>query len=64
MNRIFEWLKKPDNAVILILLLIVTIYGIIDDNLEVLFMIYLIAFGIGLLWRLFYFISDKFKSKK
>ena len=59
MTKVLQWIKKPENIVVMILLIAVTVIGIIDNNLEILIIIYLIAFSIGLLLRLFFYIKDR-----
>ena len=60
MSKVIDWAKKPENIILILLLSVATICGILDNKLEVLFVIYLIAFSIGLLLRLIYYLKDKY----
>jgi hypothetical protein len=61
---IFSWLKKPENILLCILLLAVTVIGIIDNNLEIIFIVYFLAFLYGIIWRLIFYIKDKIFNSK
>jgi hypothetical protein len=54
------WAKKPENIVLIIILTIVTIIGIIDDNLEIIAMVYAFTFVFGLLLGMIFYLKDKF----
>ena len=59
-DKIISWIKRPENLVLIILLIAVTIYGIIDDNLGIYIKVYVCLFLFGLLLRGFFYLIDKF----
>ena len=59
-QKVGFWIKKPENIVLIILLTIVTIFGIIDDNLEIIAVVYAFAFVFGLLMGVVFYLKDKF----
>ena len=58
MNKLIVWVKKPENIVFLILMMIVTVIGIIDGNLETIAIVYASLFG--LLIGVVFYLKDKF----
>ena len=60
MNILINWIKQPANIVFIILLIGVTIYGVIDDNLDVIIKVYLGIFLFGSLLRGVFYIKNKF----
>jgi hypothetical protein len=59
-DKVIFWVKKPENLVVIIILIIVTIIGIMDDNLEIIVMVYTFAFLFGLLLGVIFYLRDKF----
>lgn len=59
-EKVVFWVKKPENIVLMAILAIVTIIGIIDDNLEIIAMVYAFAFLFGLLLGVIFYLKDKF----
>ncbi|MDQ0109560.1 disulfide bond formation protein DsbB [Chitinophaga terrae (ex Kim and Jung 2007)] len=49
MIKLINWFKNPRNIVFIILMVAVAIYGIIDNNLEIIAGVYVVAFLVGLL---------------
>jgi len=60
MNKLIVWVKKPENIVFLILMMIVTVIGIIDGNLEIIAIVYASLFLFGLLIGVKFYLKDKF----
>jgi hypothetical protein len=60
MNKLIFWVKKPKNIVFLILMMIVTVIGIIDGNLEIIAIVYAFLFLFGLLIGVVFYLKDKF----
>jgi hypothetical protein len=60
----FLWIKNPKNILFCLIILAGIIIGIIDDNLEIIFIVYFLAFLYGLVWRLIFYIKDKIFSRK
>jgi len=60
MNKMIVWVKKPENIVFLILMMIVTVIGIIDGNLETIATVYASLFLFGLLIGVVFYLKDKF----
>ncbi|WP_264550627.1 hypothetical protein [Flavobacterium sp. N2038] len=58
--KIAIWLKKPENILLLIILGIVTVIGIMDNNLDIILIVYGCAFLYGLLIGGIFYIKDKF----
>lgn len=58
--KITIWLKKPENILLVIILAIVTVIGIMDNNLDIIFIVYGCAFLYGLLIGGIFYIKDKF----
>ncbi|UUC44812.1 hypothetical protein [Flavobacterium cerinum] len=59
-EKIMFWLKKTENIVLMILLIIVTIIGIIDGNLEIIAIVYAFLYLLGLLFGVIFYLKDKF----
>jgi hypothetical protein len=59
-DKVVFWVKKPENIVLMIILTIVTIIGIMDDNLEIIATVYTFAFLFGLLLGMIFYLKDKF----
>ena len=59
-NKIVFWVKKPENIALIFLLIIVTIIGIIDDKLDIILIVYVVAFLFGLLIGTIFYLKDKF----
>jgi hypothetical protein len=59
-DKVISWVKKPENIVLMIILTIVTIIGIMDDNLEIIILVYAIAFLFGVLLGVIFYLKDKF----
>jgi hypothetical protein len=49
MIKLINWFKNPRNIVFIVLMVAVAIYGIIDNNLEIIAGVYVVAFLVGLL---------------
>lgn len=62
-KKLFIWFKKPENILLIIILIGVTIVGVIDDNLEIIIIVYICAFLYGILFGLFFYVKDKFFKK-
>jgi hypothetical protein len=60
MNKLIVWVKKPENIVFLILMMMVAVIGIIDDNLEIIVIVYVSLFLFGLLIGVIFYLKDKF----
>ena len=60
MNKFIVWVKKPENIVFLLLMMIVTVIGIIDGNLEIIVIVYASLFLFGLLIGVIFYLKDKF----
>lgn len=60
MNKLIVWVKRPENIVFLILMMIVTVIGIIDGNLEIIVIVYASLFLFGLLIGVIFYLKDKF----
>jgi ABC-type transport system involved in cytochrome bd biosynthesis fused ATPase/permease subunit len=63
-EKIYLWIKNPENILFCLIILAGTIIGIIDNNLEIIFIVYFLAFLYGLVWRLIFYIKDKIFSRK
>ena len=63
-ERLSVWLRKPENILFCIIMLAVTIVGIIDNNIEIIIIVYFFIFLYGLIWRLIFNIKDKVLSRK
>ncbi|MCF6168795.1 hypothetical protein [Lutibacter sp.] len=63
-ENILLWIKNPENILLCLIILAGTIIGIIDNNLEVIFIVYFLAFLYGLVWRLIFYIKDKIFRRK
>lgn len=48
MTKLINWFKNPRNIVFVILMIAVAIYGVIDNNLEIIAGVYVVVFLIGL----------------
>jgi hypothetical protein len=59
-EKLVIWFKQPENILLILILIGVTIVGIIDDNLEIIIIVYIGAFLYGMLFGLFFYIKDKF----
>ncbi|MCD0476653.1 hypothetical protein LPB87_19850 [Flavobacterium sp. EDS] len=59
-EKIIFWVKKPENIALIFLLIIVTIIGIIDDKLDIILIVYVVAFLFGLLIGTIFYLKDKF----
>lgn len=59
-EKLFTWFKQPENIFLIVILLAVTVVGIIDDNLEIIMIVYAGAFLYGMLFGLFFYIKDKY----
>ena len=62
MNKMIVWVKKPENIVFLILMMIVTVIGIIDGNIETIAIVYAF-FLFGLFIGLVFYLKDIFFLK-
>ena len=49
MVKLINWIKNPRNIVFIVLMIISTIYGIIDNNLVIIIKVYIGMFLFGLL---------------
>jgi len=47
--KLINWFKNPRNIVFIILMIAVAIYGIIDNNLEIIAGVFVVVFLVGLL---------------
>ena len=63
-ERISLGLKEPKNFLICLFLFAVTIIGILDNNLEIIAVVYFFAFLLGLLLRLIFFFLNKISNRK
>lgn len=59
-DKVIFWVKKPENIVLMVVLIIVTIIGIMDDNLEIIAIVYTFAFLFGILLGIIFYLKDKF----
>jgi hypothetical protein len=48
-NKLTNWIKNPKNIVFIILIIVIMIYGIINNNLVIVIKVYTIMFLFGLL---------------
>lgn len=60
MGKLIHWIKQPENIVFIVLLIAVTIYGIIDDNLGIIIKVYIYAFLFGLLIKGAFYLINKY----
>lgn len=58
--KLLTWFKQPANIFLILILLAVTVVGIVDDNLEIIMIVYAVAFLYGILFGLFFYIKDKY----
>lgn len=58
--KLVTWFKQPANIFLILILLAVTVVGVVDDNLEIIMIVYAVAFLYGILFGLFFYIKDKF----
>lgn len=58
--KLLTWFKQPENIFLILILLAVTVVGIVDDNLEIIMIVYAVAFLYGILFGLFFYIKDKY----
>jgi len=49
-EKLVTWFKQPENKFLIVILLAVTVVGIIDDNLEIIMIVYAGAFLYGMLF--------------
>lgn len=49
MIKLINWFKNPRNIVFIILMIAVAIYGVIDNNLEIIAGVFVAVFLVGLL---------------
>lgn len=62
MIKLINWFKNPRNIVFIILMIAVAIYGVIDNNLEIISGVFVAVFLVGLLvGRLIYLARKLFK---
>lgn len=59
-EKLVTWFKQPENIFLIVILLAVTVVGIIDDNLEIIMIVYVGAFLYGMLFGLFFYVKDKY----
>ena len=59
MKKLILWLKQVKNIVFIVLLSVVGIYGIIDNNLEIIIKIFVCLFLFGLLTGGFFYLKNK-----
>lgn len=63
-EKILLWFKNPENILLFLILIAVTVVGIIDNNLEIIVIVYLIAFLYGRLLGFIFNLKDKIFNKK
>ena len=61
-TKITYWLRQPRNIVFVIVLIIIGIYGIVNDNLDVIMKVYFVMFLFGLLVRGIIFLKNRFSK--
>lgn len=59
-KKLAIWLKQPENIFLTLILSAVTIIGIIDNNLEIIVVVYAGAFLYGTIFGLFFHIKNKY----
>ncbi|SEN89633.1 hypothetical protein SAMN04488505_11473 [Chitinophaga rupis] len=62
MVKLINWIKNPRNIVFIILMIVIAIYGIINNNLEIIIKVYIGMFLFGLLvGGIIYLVNKLFK---
>lgn len=58
-EKMVRWLKEPENIVLCVLLIAVTIIGIIDDNLLIIIIVFTLVFLYGRILGWIFYLKDK-----
>lgn len=62
LTKLINWFKNPRNIIFIILMIIIAVYGIIDNNIEIIIKVYIGMFLFGLLvGGLIYLANKPFK---
>jgi len=61
-RKLVTWVKTPRNIVFIALMAAVAVYGVIDNNLEIIAAVYVVVFLVGLFVSVFlYLVNQLFK---
>lgn len=59
-NKLLTWLKQPENIFLIAILLAVAVVGLVEGSLTTIAIVYAFAFLFGLLWRVIFYLKNKF----